>query len=325
LRARPVATRRFAPRSRPSPLNYTDPSGFSAETNEDIATGVGAGYFTGLAVHLLTSGGTAASAGAASASAASAGADAVAAGAGAASAAPALAAAGAGAGFATSFAMNVVASGRQPTSSVVSAPPSTRSATAGGAGTPPLGRSAYSTMAISPVQEGAGLLQNKGGIQGLALSGSRPPGTSLFDPERGALAQNYGNPFVQCDDGGDCHHQIPLLIPEGDLERAGAAISNWVTRAFDGLRNLLRPTQVSARPDVTLSGGRSGQFVKNLKGPPNSAVRGGGDRAFVTNDNGEVILDITRDRVKPVTPGQGFGPKRAPTDDELDLLDKVLK
>jgi len=308
-----------------SPLNYTDPSGFSAETNEDIAIGVGAGYFTGLAVHLLTSGGTAASAGAASAGAASAGADAVAAGAGAASAAPALAAAGAGAGFATSFAMNVVASGRQPTSSVVSAPPSTRSATAGGAGTPPLGRSAYSTMAISPVQEGAGLLQNKGGIQGLALSGSRPPGTSLFDPERGALAQNYGNPFVQCDDGGDCHHQIPLLIPEGDLERAGAAISNWVTRAFDGLRNLLRPTQVSARPDVTLSGGRSGQFVKNLKGPPNSAVRGGGDRAFVTNDNGEVILDITRDRVKPVTPGQGFGPKRAPTDDELDLLDKVLK
>jgi hypothetical protein len=36
------------------------------------------------------------------------------------------------------------------------------------------------------------------------------------------------------------------------------------------------------------------------------------------------ILDITKARVKPVTPGQGFGPKRAPTSEELNLLESVL-
>lgn len=46
--------------------------------------------------------------------------------------------------------------------------------------------------------------------------------------------------------------------------------------------------------DIELSGGRYGQLVKTLKGPPNSAVRGGPGRVFVTNRTGEVILDITR-------------------------------
>ena len=53
-------------------------------------------------------------------------------------------------------------------------------------------------------------------------------------------------------------------------------------------------------------------------------MRGGGERVFVTNEKGQVILDITKNRVKPVTPGQGFRPKRAPTSEELDLLQKVL-
>jgi hypothetical protein len=94
----------------------------------------------------------------------------------------------------------------------------------------------------------------------------------------------------------------------------------------NSIRTLLRaPRQLSVRSDVTLSGGRSGQFVKSLKGPARSVVRGGGRRAFVTNDAGEVVLDITEDRVKPVVPGSGFGPKRAPTAEELDLLKQVLK
>jgi hypothetical protein len=84
------------------------------------------------------------------------------------------------------------------------------------------------------------------------------------------------------------------------------------------------PGGPSLRGDIALSGGRSGQNVKNLVGPPNSAVRGGGDRIFITNDKGQVILDITRDRVKSVTPGQGFGPKRPHTPDELSLLDQLL-
>jgi hypothetical protein len=83
-------------------------------------------------------------------------------------------------------------------------------------------------------------------------------------------------------------------------------------------------SKVNVRPDVVLKGGRSGQNVKNLVGPPNAAVRGAGERAFITNDKGHVIMDITRSRVKPVTPGQGFGPKRAPTRDELDILQRVL-
>jgi hypothetical protein len=156
-----------------SPLNYTDPSGFTAEASEDAAIGVGAGYFTGLVVHLLTSGGAsgAAASGAAAGSvgAASTGAGAAVAGGGAA-AAPVAAAAGFGAGVVTSVAMNIVATGRQPTTTTVSAPPSTRSATASGMGQTPVGHSGYSTMATSPVQEG------------------RPPGMSLLDPERGAVA-----------------------------------------------------------------------------------------------------------------------------------------
>jgi hypothetical protein len=63
--------------------------------------------------------------------------------------------------------------------------------------------------------------------------------------------------------------------------------------------------------------------VKNLTGPPNSAIKGSTGRVYVTNDNGQVILDITKERVKSVTPGQEFGPKRAPTPEELDLISKL--
>jgi len=76
------------------------------------------------------------------------------------------------------------------------------------------------------------------------------------------------------------------------------------------------------RPDVSLSGaGRSGQNVKFLTGPPNSAVRSvAPGRVFVTDSHGQVILDITAERVKPVTPKTGFGEKRPPTPEELDLI-----
>ncbi len=74
---------------------------------------------------------------------------------------------------------------------------------------------------------------------------------------------------------------------------------------------------------VTLSGGRSGQLVKNLIGPPSSVVKGGPGRVFITNEQGQVVLDITRARVKQVLPGRGFGPKRAPTSAELELLESV--
>lgn len=115
------------------------------------------------------------------------------------------------------------------------------------------------------------------------------------------------------------------------VERAAEA-TKAVGNATDAARSVQKAAPAVARgldtltvrPDIVLSGGRSGQRVKNLTGPANSVLRGGTDRAFVTNDKGQVILDITKNRVKPVTPGHGFGPKRAPTQEELDILQKVV-
>lgn len=79
------------------------------------------------------------------------------------------------------------------------------------------------------------------------------------------------------------------------------------------------------RPDVSLQGaGRSGQNVKFLTRPPNSVVKSvAPGRVFVTNAEGQVILDITAERVKPVTSGEGFGEKRLPTAEELDLIGQL--
>jgi hypothetical protein len=73
-------------------------------------------------------------------------------------------------------------------------------------------------------------------------------------------------------------------------------------------------------------GGRSGRSVKNLTGPPNSAIRSTSkDRIFVTDGNGNVIADVKAGRIKMVTPGQGFtGEKISTSPGYLDLLKKVL-
>ncbi len=101
------------------------------------------------------------------------------------------------------------------------------------------------------------------------------------------------------------------------------AVGRWLKRLLGFGDEVARGAPQVLR-DVVLRGGRGGQNVKNLVGPPNAVVRGGGERAFVTNEKGQVVLDITRDRVKPVMPGEGFGPKRPPTPGELRLLDSVL-
>ncbi len=120
-----------------------------------------------------------------------------------------------------------------------------------------------------------------------------------------------------------------------DLDLAGQYFARFVTRVGvdTAIALLLRrtikgkpaPTKApTLRPDISLSGGRSGQFVKSLTGPPNSAVKSTGPgRIFVTDTEGRVILDITADRVKPVTPGTGFGDKRLPTLEELELIKKL--
>jgi RHS repeat-associated protein len=76
--------------------------------------------------------------------------------------------------------------------------------------------------------------------------------------------------------------------------------------------------------NITLSGGRSGQLVKSLVGPPNSVIRGNG-RVFFTNGKGQVVRDITYDRAKAVRPGFGFvGGKAPPSNKELRILDGLL-
>ncbi|OGQ24977.1 MAG: hypothetical protein A2138_02765 [Deltaproteobacteria bacterium RBG_16_71_12] len=64
--------------------------------------------------------------------------------------------------------------------------------------------------------------------------------------------------------------------------------------------------------------------MKSLLGPPNSIVRGGGERIFITNERGEVILDVTAERAKEIIPGVGASVKRAPTAEERSMLEAVL-
>lgn len=73
--------------------------------------------------------------------------------------------------------------------------------------------------------------QNKGGINELARpSWARPSWASLFDPARGALAQNfqYGG---YCHEDGPCHDSMYFPdISGGDFARAETAIVNAVQR-----------------------------------------------------------------------------------------------
>jgi RHS repeat-associated protein len=111
--------------------------------------------------------------------------------------------------------------------------------------------------------------------------------------------------------------QVAMLVSPA-MEIAAAKTAGLGASASAG-----RDLGLAIRDDVLLAGGRSGERVKDLVGPANSAVRGSAQRVFVTNDRGQVVLDITPDRVKPVVPGQGFGPKRTPTKEELELIARV--
>lgn len=81
---------------------------------------------------------------------------------------------------------------------------------------------------------------------------------------------------------------------------------------------------MTPRPDLPpLSGGRSGEKVPELTGPPNSAIPGAGGRIFITDGNGNVVVDVDRNRAKDVIPGKGFGPKRPPTQEEQELIGQI--
>ena len=94
--------------------------------------------------------------------------------------------------------------------------------------------------------------------------------------------------------------------------------------AMTGIRSLKKTAgELIKRSDVVLKGGRSGQLVKSLTGPPNSVVKGNQGRIFITDVKGKVIWDITKDRAKSVIPGHGFGSKQEPTKEMLNLLKQV--
>ena len=125
-------------------------------------------------------------------------------------------------------------------------------------------------------------------------------------------------------------------VPVGPPERiaAGQRLGNEPARAV-----VVLATGVAANAGSKLlpkvddvfrfpGAGRSGAGVKNFVGPPNTIARGASPgRVFVTDDQGRVIFDITRDRVKPVVPGQGFisgdGRKLAPTPEQLAWIDEL--
>ena len=62
--------------------------------------------------------------------------------------------------------------------------------------------------------------------------------------------------------------------------------------------------------------------MPGLTGPPNSAILGGPGRIFITDEKGNVVVDVTGERAKEITPGRKPS-KRKPTPEELELLKKM--
>ena len=126
---------------------------------------------------------------------------------------------------------------------------------------------------------------------------------------------------------------------DGDLKTSGeilnASMSTLSVSALSvGIGLVSGEAKVAAeltiRSDVQLFGGRSGELVKNLVGPEQSVVKGGQKGTiFITNDKGQVIIDITKDRVKYIIPGKGFDKtignkgKINPTNEHLELINNV--
>jgi RHS repeat-associated protein len=106
--------------------------------------------------------------------------------------------------------------------------------------------------------------------------------------------------------------------------RLGAIVGQSLLSETASASNDSSGVKVTPRPDYPpQSGGRSGEKVKDATGPPNSAIPSTGGSVWVTDGNGNVVVDVTPDRAKPVIPGVGFGDKRSPTQGELDLWNQV--
>lgn len=66
--------------------------------------------------------------------------------------------------------------------------------------------------------------------------------------------------------------------------------------------------------------------MQTLSGPPNSAIPSSTpSRIYITDDQGNVVADVTSDRVKQVVPGQSLvkGKEYDVPQSYVDLIDKV--
>jgi hypothetical protein len=110
----------------------------------------------------------------------------------------------------------------------------------------------------------------------------------------------------------------------GSNIHAGRVIGDWIRGIFHNDEDESQTPPITPRPDLPpLAGGRGGRDVPNLTGPPNSAIPAAPGRIYVTDGQGNVILDVTRERTKNIRQGRRSKKVRPPTAEELDLLDKM--
>ena len=109
------------------------------------------------------------------------------------------------------------------------------------------------------------------------------------------------------------------------LQTLHATVGSAPNNNFQSRRitNFSRAPKINLRSDILKYGGRSGNKVKFMTGPPNSAFKGSNGRMYITNSKGQVIWDISNERAKPVIPGKGFVRKQTPTSYQLKLLDRL--
>jgi RHS repeat-associated protein len=120
------------------------------------------------------------------------------------------------------------------------------------------------------------------------------------------------------------NNSIGLSLPNIQLKTTVTHFRSFLNKLLPSKGTLVKPGgNLTINSDIVLSGGRNGKLVKDLEGPAHSVIKGSEGRIYITDESGKVVWDITKERAKSVIPGQGFGPKVPPTQEQLELLNKV--
>jgi hypothetical protein len=132
-----------------------------------------------------------------------------------------------------------------------------------------------------------------------------------------ALARFAENTF---DSGALLVPAVPAIFGIVGNWKTGAEVSKMLMHP-KGNAFTLQGRELTFRPDIVLSGGRSGRNVKNMSGhPPNSIVLGSKGRVWIIDEKGNAVRDITGNRAKDVQPGSGFRTEDNPAAEEIDFL-----